>query len=124
MPYLVVTGQGSWNYAGKPYRPGVHEVDLDVAGAAVESRIRSLFVTDYEPEIMRTPDAFKPLSLEDIRVGTNRGVRVAQPDAPHEEVADSEGRIYEFPCPYCRKALASSGSLARHVEMNHELLPA
>jgi hypothetical protein len=121
--WLVVTGQGSWNYAGKPYRPGVHEIDKDVAEAAVGSRIRSLFVTDYEPEIMRTPDSFEPLSLKDIRVGTNHGVRL-HTDEPVAEVADSEGRIYEFPCPYCTKAHASSGSLARHVEMNHELLHA
>lgn len=124
MPWLVVTGGGSWNHAGEPYKPGIHEVSRETADAARSSRVGSLFVSELEPEIMTTPDKGEPLSLKDIRVGTNQGVRV-QGQAPVEEtIADSSGRIFEFSCPHCDKALASSGSLARHIEMNHELLPA
>jgi hypothetical protein len=123
MPYLVVTGRGSWNHAGKSFGPGVHEVDREAADAAVESRISSLFVSELEPEIMRTPDTLSPLSLEDIRIGTDHGVRL-RVDEPVVENVDSSGRIFEFPCPYCDKRLGSSGARDRHVEMNHELLPA
>ena len=123
MPWLVVTGTGSWNYRGTPFRAGVHEVDQDVADAAIASRVGSLFVTDFEPEIMRTPDPGSPLTLKDIKVGTNIGVQIARGEAPEEEIADSSGRIFEYPCPYCPKPFASSGARDRHVEFHHELLP-
>lgn len=118
MPFLVVTGRGSWSFEGQRFRNGVHEVSDEVADAAERSGIRSLVVSAVEPEVIHREEASGPLSLDDIKIGTEYGVRLAS-DIVEEQLVEEAQRDYTFQCHLCPAAKKSSGALDRHIEFHH-----
>lgn len=146
MPWLTVTGTGSWGFGrvtGRPktnargeavldargqplpevemvtYPAGVHEVTDEVAACAQASGSPILFVTEVAPTIIRREQGDGPLTWDDIRVPKDGGVYI-QTEEGVEEMPEDPGIPLDWPCGSCPAKFPSEGARNRHREFHHE----
>ncbi len=125
MPYLTVTGEGSWRPTpGVVFEAGIHEVSAEFAAQARASGIPWLVVTANPPLIaQKVPGAV--LTPDDIRIGSPAGTQLAPPEPDTEAPVAARPNLWEIPldyhCPYCPDPFPTKGSLDRHVERHHEV---
>jgi len=128
MPWLIVTGSGgSWG-AGRnlpTFKPGVYEVTEEVAEIARRDAPERVFVSAVRPELATCHEG-APLTLEDIRVGVDYGVRLRQDDAPadpdqDDEYVEPERLPDAYPCQFCTRSFATGERLDWHVEYAHSI---
>ena len=122
MPRIRVTGAGSWGYAERAYRFGVHEVDEATATAAELDALDWVNVERDdsapldEPEL---PAPFPgPLSLSDLHLEVY--ANLAEPagaQAPASEPAPV-GAL-EFPCRACERSFPGKAARGRHESVKH-----
>jgi hypothetical protein len=127
MPWLVVTGTASYgSFADGKFRhfePGVHHVDEIQDDPLRPARV---ILTDQRPELAPRPDG-APLTLEDIRLGVDYGVRLRQNDAPAtddaEEWVEAEyDRVPDaYPCRFCARSFTTGERLEWHIEFAHSI---
>ncbi len=127
--WLVVFGNGSFGIGRKTWRAGAHPIDAQTARDVLAWKERHpnakwLAVLDEEPDLISGP-LTGTLRPEDLRAGTQSGVRFRTPPAsdplPEPTPEDPEPPPTIFPCDWCAESFPSSARLNRHVRVHHIL---
>ena len=124
--WLVVLGHSTWVAGpGKRYKAGIYEVDDDTAALARSQNLAWLVVSEEKPEIENEVIGVSGpgITLEDLRIGTGRGIRLV--DAEDEFVPEPEPEPgappLNFPCSWCPRRFPTQGSLKRHIKHHHTI---
>lgn len=127
MPWLVVLGEGFWQYDREHrFSAGKHEVTEEIATQARESGLRKLLVFESEPAMagVNVEDG-SPLTLEDFK--RMEGAHLAPPPAPESddaEIPQFVTRRAQYKCPFCPVSeptfRPSEPALRRHILKVHK----
>jgi hypothetical protein len=125
VPWLAVTGTTKWG-AGRDlptYAPGVYEVSEEIAVIARRDAPPRVIVCDERPAVTRG-EGLPPLTLNDLKVGMDDGVRLKRediPDIPIETMDDDEPVVDLYPCEFCKDSFPTEAPLRRHIRLHHEV---